>query len=94
MESRHRKVGQVPTRPGAWNVGLRRRVALGDARMAVFQRGFLRRVDRPRAPRNLRFPTGEELARKSHRRRGDPTARRSDGDGGSGGGFQKENKVI
>ena len=30
----------------------------------VFRRGFLRRVDWPRAPQNLRFPVGEELTRK------------------------------
>ena len=52
---------------------------------AVFRRGCHRRVDRPRAPRNLRFPTGEELAEKS------PAAavRRSDDEG-----FEEENKVT
>ena len=51
---------------------------------AVFRQGCHRRVDWPRAPRNLRFPVGEELAGKS------PTvARRSDN-----GGFREENKVT
>ena len=31
---------------------------------AVFRRGFLRCVDRPRAPRNMRFPAEEELVGK------------------------------
>ena len=79
MESRHRKVGHVPTHTSAWNAGHRRRVARGGAWMAVawmavFRRGFLRRVDRPHAPRNLRFPAEEELVGKSHRRQGDLTA--------------------
>ena len=56
--------------------------------MTVFRRGFLRRVDRPRAPWNLRSPAGEELAGKSHRRRGDQTAMTLFG------GFRKVNKVI
>ena len=52
---------------------------------AVFLRGCHRCVDRPRAPRNLRFPAREELAEKS------PAAatRRSDD-----GGFREENKVT
>ena len=74
MESRHRKVGHVPTHTSAWNAGHRRRVARVGAWMTVFRRGFLRRVDRPHAPRNLRFPAEEELVGKSHRRRGDLTA--------------------
>ena len=74
MESRHRKVGHTPTHAGAWNPSRRRRAVCGGAWITVFQRGFLRRVDRPRAPRNLRSPAREELARKSHWRRGDLTA--------------------
>ena len=74
MESWHRKVGHAPTRTGAWNSGRRRRAAHGDAWMTVFWRGFLQRVDRPRAPRNLRSPAKEELAGKSHWLRGDLTA--------------------
>ena len=90
MKSRHRKVGHAHTSAGAGEASRRRRVARGGAWRAVFQQGFLRRVDRPRAARNLRFPAGEELAGKSNRRQGDPTAaRRSDG-----GGFWKENKVT
>ena len=67
-----------------------RRAALGGAWRAVFWWGFLLRVDRPCAPRNLRFPAGEELAGKSHQRQGDPTAARRSDDGG----FLKENKVT
>ena len=59
----------APTCPDAWKTGRRRRVARGGACRAVFRWGFLQRVDRPRAPRNLRFSGGEELAGKSHRRR-------------------------
>ena len=33
--------------------------------VAVCRRGCHRRVDRPRAPRNLWFPVGEELPGKS-----------------------------
>ena len=89
MESRHRKVGQVPTRPGAWNVGRRRRVARGDARMAVFQGGF---------PPTCKSASCASKFEVSNRRRASQkkssAARRSDGDDNSGGGFQKENKVI
>ena len=49
-------------------------MACGGAWMAIFRRGFLRRVDQPRVPPNLRFPVEEELAGKSHLRQGDPTA--------------------
>ena len=77
MESRHRKVGHAPTRDSACNTSHRRRVARGGAGMAVFRRGFLRPVDRSPAPRNLRFPAGEELAGKSHQRRGDAPAGKS-----------------
>ena len=59
MKSRRQKVGHAPTRAGAW--------------ATVCRRGFLRWVDRPCVPRNLRSPAGEELAgkldRKSHPRR-------------------------
>ena len=58
-------------RAGAWKASRRRRAARGGAWRAVFRRGFLLRVDRLGAPRNLRFPVGEELARKSHLRQGD-----------------------
>ena len=47
--------------------------------MTVCRRGFLRRVDQPRAPRNLRYPVGKELARKVGQKKS-PTARRSEGD--------------
>ena len=56
-----------------------------DACGAVLWRGCLRRVDRSRAPQNLRFPAGEELAGKSPA----ATARRSGGKG-----FLEENKVT
>ena len=52
--------------------------------MAVFRRGCYRRVDRPRVPRNMRFPVGEELVGKS------PATARISG----GGGFREENKVT
>ena len=92
VESRHRKRSHAPTRAGAWTASCRRKVACDGPCVAVCRRGCHRRVDRPRAPRNLWFPTGEELPGKS------PTAaataaaaarRRSDG-----GGFQEEKKVI
>ena len=74
MKSHHRKVGHEPTGVGAWKAGRRRRAGRGGAWRAVFRRGFLLHVDGPRVPRNQRFPVGEELVRKSHRRRGDLTA--------------------
>ena len=49
-----------------------RQLEKSGAWMTVFRRGFLRRVDRPCAPWNLRSPAGEELVGKSHWRRGDP----------------------
>ena len=52
------------SRAGVWNLSRWRRVALGGAWMTIFRRGFLRRVDWPRAPRNLRSSVGEELAGK------------------------------
>ena len=55
--------------------------------MAVFRRGCHRRVDRPRAPRNMRFPVGEELAGKS-------PAVAATGRISGGGGFREENKVT
>ena len=66
--------------------GCRREAARDGACVAVFRRGCHRRVDRPCAPRNLRFPTGEELAGKS------PVvaAARISGSGG----FWEENKVT
>ena len=45
----------------------------------VFRRGFLRLVDQPHAPRNLRSPAGEELTEKVGRKKS-PAARRFDGD--------------
>ena len=77
--TRPRVEGKPSEKSGAWR--------------AVFRRGFLQRVDRPRAPRNLRYLAGEELVGKSHWRQGDPTGatavRKSDD-----GGFRKENKVT
>ena len=52
------------SRAGVWNSGRWRRVARGGSWMTIFRRGFLRRVDRPRAPRNMRSSAGEELAGK------------------------------
>ena len=54
MKSWRRKVGHAPTRAGAW--------------ATVCRRGFLRWVDRPCVPRNLRSPVGEELAGKLARK--------------------------
>ena len=99
MKSRHRKVGHSHTRADAWNVSRWRRAARGGVWRPIFRRDFLRCVDRPHVPRILRFPVEEELAIKSHRRQGDPTAaaaavaatmmtRRSEG-----GGFRKE-KIV
>ena len=81
-----------PTRPhthpraGAWTAGCRREAAHDDACVAVFQRDCHRRVDWPRAPQNLRFPSEEELAGKS------PAAAAARISGG--GGFREENKVT
>ena len=87
VESRHRKMAHAPTRTSVWTADCRREAARDGVCVAVFRRGCHQRVDRPRAPRNLRFPAGEELAEKS------PTAaaatRISDG-----GGFREENKVT
>ena len=47
--------------------------------MTLCRWGFLRRVDRPRAPQNLRSPTGQELVGKDCRKKS-PAARGSDGD--------------
>ena len=63
---------KLPEMSGAWR--------------AVFRRGFLRHVDRPRAPRNLRFPAGKVTGGKEirlrrwrqRRRRGDPTTKGSE----------------
>ena len=53
----------------------------GGSWATVCQRGFLRRVDRPHAPRNLRWPTEEELAVKVGRKKSPPPPmRRLDGD--------------
>ena len=77
MKSCHRNA----TRPHAhrstdmWMASCRRGAVRDGACGAVFRRGFIRRVDRPRAPRNLRF-SARGAGRKSHRRqrRGDPMA--------------------
>ena len=65
VKSRHRKMAHALT-----CALMRRRVdgslqERGGACGAVFRRGCHRRVDRPRAPQNLRFLVGEELAEKS-----------------------------
>ena len=44
--------------------------------VTLCRRGFLRRLDRPCAPWNLRSSVGQELAGKSHQRRGDKTTMR------------------
>ena len=62
MKSRHRKVIHAPTRAGVWTTSCRREAARDGA--CGLRRGCHRRVDRSRAPRNLRFLAGEELAGK------------------------------
>ena len=51
-------------RAGSWTTSCRRESACDGACRDVLWRGFLRRVDRPRAPQNLRFSAGEELVEK------------------------------
>ena len=54
------------SRAGAWTASCYWRKAARDgACVAGCRRGCHRRVDRPRAPRNLWFPAGEELPGKS-----------------------------
>ena len=55
---------------------------MSGAWRAVFRRGFLRRVDRPRVPRNLRFSAGKvtggkEIRLRRRRRQGDPMTKGS-----------------
>ena len=57
--------------------------------VAVFRWGCHRRVNRPCAPRNLRFPVEEELAEKSLVAATAATTRISDS-----GRFREENKVT
>ena len=87
VESRHRKMIHVHPRAGVWTASRRREAKRDGACGAVFLQGCHRLVDRPRASRNLRFLSGEELAGKSPTTA--MTARRS-GDGG----FREENKVT
>ena len=55
---------------------------MGDgACVSGCRRGCHRHVDRPRAPRNLWFPAGEELPEKSPSAVTAATARRRSGDG-------------
>ena len=85
-------------RPCMWSAvtgkGATRPHALSRAStcVAVCRWGCHRRVDRPRAPRNLWFPVGEELLGKSPATvaTAAAAARRRSGDGG----FQEEKKVI
>ena len=74
---------------GAWTASCRREAARDSACGAVFRRGCHRRVDRPCAPRNMRFPAIEELAGKSL-----VAATAAETRGSDDGGFQKENKVT
>ena len=69
-----------------WTTSCRREAARDGACEAVFRWGCHRRVDRPRAPRNMRFLAGEELAGNSLTA---AAARRSDGRG-----FCEENQVT
>ena len=61
-----------------WRMKLRPREKIG-VWVTLCQQGFLRRVDRPSAPWNLRSPAGEELAGKVGRKKSLAT-RGSDGD--------------
>ena len=88
MKSCHWKVSHAHTRADAWTTSCRRGAARDNTCITVSRRGFHRHVDRPRAPRNLRFPVGEELAKNSPAA-ATTTARRSDG-----GGFREDNKVT
>ena len=53
------------SRAGAWAASYRRKESRDGACVAVCWRGCHRRVDRPRAPRNLWFSAVEELLGKS-----------------------------
>ena len=87
MKSHHRKMIHAHPRVGAWTASCWREAAIDGACGAIFWRGSHRLVDRPRVPRNLRFPAGEELAGKSlATATATATARRSDD-----GGFREEN---
>ena len=88
VESRHWKIAHAHPCADAWTAGCRREEARDGACVAVFRRGCHRRVDRPRAPRNLTFPTGEELAEKS------PAVAAAGARISGGGGFREENKVT
>ena len=65
VKSRHRKRSHVHSRAGSWTASCWRKAARDGACVDVFRRGCHRRVDLPRAPRNLWFPAGEELPGKS-----------------------------
>ena len=65
VESRHRRRSHAHSRAGAWTASCRRRAARDGECDAGFRRGCHRRVDRPRALRNLWFSAGEELPGKS-----------------------------
>ena len=65
VESRHRKRGHAHSRASAWTASCQRKAAHDGACVAGCRRGCHRRVDRPREPRNLWFPAGEELHGKS-----------------------------
>ena len=65
VESRHRRRSHAHSRAGAWTASCRRRAACDGACDAGFRRGCHRRVNRPRALRNLWFSAGEELPGKS-----------------------------
>ena len=72
MKSRHRKVIHEHARARTWKASCRREAACDGACGVVFRQGCHQRVDRPHAPRNLRFPAvkvtdggdGEEIRRR------------------------------
>ena len=79
VESRHRKRSHAQSHAGAWTASCWRKAARDGACVAGCRRGCHRRVDWPRAPRNLWFLAGEELPGKSPAAVTAATRRRSDG---------------
>ena len=65
VESRHRKRSHAPTRALTRRCMDGKLPEEGGTCVAVCRQGCHQRVDRPSAPRNLWFPTGEELPGKS-----------------------------
>ena len=88
VESRHRRRSHTHSRAGAWTASCRRKAARDGACAAGCRRGCHRRVDWPRAPRNLWFSAGEELPGKS------PAAAATRRRSGGGEGDQNETRSL